>query len=163
MMDPTHKARADEITAILREAAVGKKQLSLAERDGLRNELAALFDAERAPAPNLDDRTAGVAARAHAIGNALQRFRWSEPDRRILADVQFDMLQRMPAGAYVPSVAATPVQGTHLPVGVLPAALTEALSGRSTLPGDAREAVFGDLDTALAGLSSGSSGEGDRS
>ena len=152
-MDAQQQARANEITALLRDAMSPGKALPLEERTALRNELAGIYAGDAAPRPAVDAGTAALAARADMLSKALYSHRWSPPDQRIISGALFDTLQQLPNGSYSPPAIAQAADPGTLPWGMLPAGLTERLA-ENTTGGAGREAAAADLDAALSGLSS---------
>jgi len=147
-LDLVKQARADEITGVLREVAIGKKTVTLAEHVALRDELAGIFAADAAPRPVVNERAAALASRADRLSRAVHDYEWSGPDRAILGKALFDTLQELPDGSYSPPAISSVGRPTRA---MLPAGVTRQFADNA-LAGDAREAAAADLDTALAGL-----------
>lgn len=147
--DAQQTARVAEINRALQDDIAGKAKLADDQRRALRAELGRLFDAERAPAPQVDERVEALALRADTLARALHGRTWSSPDRAILSDALANTAQQLPDGAWLP-----PALSPHAPrpPAILPPAVTRAFADRSAQTGDTLETAIADVERALGGL-----------
>jgi hypothetical protein len=161
-LDPEKQARFAQVNASLLDAVTGRKPLPAWERAALSAELQQLYQADTAPQPVVDDRTAARVARADKLSKALSERRWEPGDRRILAERLTETLQSMPDdGVWTPPINTTAhADPSQLPFAMLPGGLAEKLRDNS-LPAEAQELAMADLDAALSGIgaASGAGGE----
>jgi hypothetical protein len=150
-LDQQQQARVDKITALLRENTLRTDPARIA----LSNELAEILSPTASP--QVDDKTAALAARADCLNKALTEYRWSPTDRRILAERLSDVLQEMPNGVWMPPVTTASVDPWQRPPAGLPGNIAERLAD-NRLPADTQQAALADLDTALTRLGPAPSG-----